>query len=90
MFEQLFYAGNRLGGFKNINRGAWVAQSVEHLTLDFGSGHGLAVCGIEPPVRLHTDGTQSLLLILSFPLCLLLPSSCSLSQNKNFKKRNIK
>ena len=30
-----------------IFRGAWVAQSVERLTLDFGSAHDLAVHGIE-------------------------------------------
>ena len=37
--------------------GAWVAQSVKHLTLDFGSGHDLAVRGIEPR-RLCTDSTE--------------------------------
>ena len=30
--------------FKNhMVRGAWVAQSVKHLTVDFGSGHDLKV-----------------------------------------------
>ena len=29
-------------------RGAWVAQSVEHLTLGFGSGHDFTVRGFEP------------------------------------------
>ena len=28
-----------------IHRGTWVAQSVRHLILDFGSGHGLRVLG---------------------------------------------
>ena len=30
------------------NWGAWVAQSVKHLTLDFGSGHGPGVMGSNP------------------------------------------
>ena len=41
--------------FKNEDRGAWVAQLVEHLTLDFGSDHELTVGGIEPPFRLCAD-----------------------------------
>ena len=32
--------------------GAWVAQSVKHLTLDFGSGHDLLVHEFEPHVLL--------------------------------------
>ena len=36
-------------------RGAWAAQSVEHPTLDFGSGHDLTVRGTEPPIRLGAD-----------------------------------
>ena len=32
--------------------GAWVAQSVKRLTLGFGSGHDLTVCGVEPCVWL--------------------------------------
>ena len=27
---------------------AWVAQLGKHLTLDFGSGHDLTVCGFNP------------------------------------------
>ena len=37
---------------KLLSRGAWMAQSVKHLTLDIGSGHNLMVCGIEPHVGL--------------------------------------
>jgi len=29
-------------------RGAWMAQSVEHPTLDFSSGHDLRVVGLSP------------------------------------------
>ena len=32
-----------------------MAQSIEHLILDFGSGHDLRVHETEPRVRLHTD-----------------------------------
>ena len=32
--------------------GAWVAQSVKGLTPDFGSGHDLTVCDIEPRIGL--------------------------------------
>ena len=32
---------------RSLSRGAWVAQSVRHLTLGFGSGRGLTVPGIE-------------------------------------------
>ena len=39
-------------------QGAWVAQSVKHLTLDFGSSHNLMVCGIEPCVGLCADSME--------------------------------
>ena len=32
--------------------GAWVAQSVKRLTLDFSSGHDLTVSEFEPYIRL--------------------------------------
>ena len=64
--------------------GAWVAQSVEPLTLDLSSGHDLTVCGIKPCVRLCTDSTEpawdSLPPSLSaLPLLMHMPS---LFQNK--------
>ena len=31
-------------------RDTWVTQSIKRLTLDFGSGHDLKVCEIEPLV----------------------------------------
>ena len=31
--------------------GIWVAQSVKHLPLDFGSVHDLTVYGIEPSIK---------------------------------------
>ena len=36
-------------------RGTWVAQLVKHVTLDFGSGHDLMVCGIEPSLWLCSE-----------------------------------
>ena len=58
------------------SRGAWVAQSVKHLTLDLGSGHKLVVRGFEPRVRLCADREG--------PAwdSLLLPHSRAISQNK--------
>ena len=47
-----------------------MAQSVKHLTLDFGSSHDLRGHEIEPRVGLHS---QQGLRILSFPLLLPLP-----------------
>ena len=42
-----------------------MAQSVKRPTLDFGSGHGLKVGGIEPRFRLHVlTVRQSLIGIL--------------------------
>ena len=35
-------------GKKAYCQGAWVAQFVEHLTLDFGSGHDLRVMRLSP------------------------------------------
>ena len=37
---------------------AWVALLVKHLTLDFGSGHDLTVCGVRPRVGLGADSTE--------------------------------
>ena len=42
--------------FKSLKiRGTWVAQLVEHLTLDFSSGLDLSVCGFKPHFRLCAD-----------------------------------
>ena len=39
-------------------RGAWVAQSVERLTLDFGLGHDLEAHKIEPHKGFCTDNVE--------------------------------
>ena len=44
--QNVLYAQNGILFIKL--RGAWVAQLVEHLTLDFGSGHDLRVMGSSP------------------------------------------
>ena len=38
--------------------GAWVASLVEHLTLDFGSGHDPMVHEFKPSVRLCADSAE--------------------------------
>ena len=45
--------------FKEEFRGAWVAQLVERLTLDIGSGHDLMVCGFEPLIGVSAVSTES-------------------------------
>ena len=52
--------------FKRIkHRDAWVAQSVKCPTLDFGSGHDLAVCEFEPLVGLRAGTVESAWVSLS-------------------------
>ena len=41
-----------------VSRGAWVAQSIERLTLNFGLGHDLTVCEIEPCIRFCADSVE--------------------------------
>ena len=60
-------------------QGTWMAQSVEHPTLDFGSGHGLMVCEFEPHVGLCADSGEPAWDSLSAPLLLVRTHSLSLS-----------
>ena len=53
---------------QNSIRGVWVAQLVDSLTLDSGSGHDLTVCGIEPHVGLYADSMEPASDSLSLPL----------------------
>ena len=79
-------------------RGAWVAQTVKHLTLALGSGHDLMVHEFEPFIGLCVGSVEpawdSLSLSLSLSLRLLCLLPLSLSQNKinikNFSKTKIK
>ena len=72
--------------FKVNHRGAWVAQSVKHLSLDFSSGHDLTVRGIKPHVRLCTDSAEPAWNSLSLLLSLPLPHSCSLALSLSLSK----
>ena len=52
-------------------RGACVAELVERLTLDFGSGHDLTVHGFEPRLGLQADSVElawDSVSLLSLPL----------------------
>ena len=64
-----------------------MAQSVEHLSPDLGSGHDLMFCGIEPHVGIHADSTEPAWDSLS-PSFSALPSlhSLPLKINKLLKK----
>ena len=53
------------------SQGAWVAELVKLLTLDFGSGHDLMVC------EFCADSTEPAWVSLSLSLSLLLPFLCS-------------
>ena len=70
------------GGGQRGGGGALVAQSVKRLTLDFGSGHDVTVCGFKPRVGLCAeDGAClgfSLSLSLSLSLCAPPPLTHSL------------
>ena len=66
---------------KEPKRGAWVAQSVKRLTLDFGSGHDLTVRGFKPCMGLCADSAEACLgFSLSLSLCSSPTHSLSLSQ----------
>ena len=66
-----------------------MAQTVKHLTLDFGSGHDITVREFEPHMRLCADGADPALDSVSLSLspsplsvCLSVSLSLSLSVNK--------
>ena len=68
------------GMFKNLGctKGTWVAQMVQRLTLDLGSGHDLTVMTWSS--ESGSTGSVSLLKILSLPLPCSLSLSLSLSK----------
>ena len=59
--------------------GAWVAQSVKRLTLDFSSGYDLTVCEIEPSIELCADGTEPAWNSFSLSLSLYPSPACTFS-----------
>ena len=58
--------------------GAWVAQGVKCLTLDFSSGHDLTVCEFEPCIGLYADRVDPAWDSLSLSLCPSPAHACSL------------
>ena len=60
----------------------WVAQSVEPLTLDFGSGHALLVPEFEPCIGFCADSIEPASDSPTPSLCPSPARSLSLSQNK--------
>ena len=72
---------------KQHSRGAWVAQLVEYVTLDFGSGYDPRVVGCSPTVgsTLSMEPTEnSLSVSLSLSLSLSVSLSLYLSPNHSF------
>ena len=65
---------------------AWVGQSVKRLTLGFGSGHDLTVCGIKPHLRLCADSAEP---AWGSPCPSPLPLSLFLKMNKLKKKFRV-
>ena len=78
---------------KTTFRRAWGAQSLKCLTLDLGSGHDLAVHGVEPTSGSALTAWNLLGILLTCPICpspartLSLSLSLSLKINK-LKKKN--
>ena len=66
-----------------------MAWSVKRLTLDFGSGHDVAVCEIEPHIRLCTGSTEPAWDSLSAPPLLACMSALSLSLSLSFSLSKI-
>ena len=75
---------------KASNRGARVAQSVQRLTPDFGSGQDLTIREIEPCIGLRADSTEPALDSLSFPLSLPLPLPCSCMLSLKINQQTLK
>ena len=67
-------------------QGAWMVQSVEHLTLDFGSGHDLTVCGFEPHIGPWADSAEPAWDSLSPSLSLSAPPPLAPSLSLKIKK----
>ena len=69
-------------------KGHVVAQSVKYWTLDFGSGHDLAVRDFKPCIRLGTDGEEPTWDSLSAPPPFVLSLSFSLSLPLSLSLKN--
>ena len=58
---------------------AWVPGWLSRLSVRFGPGHDLTVCGFEPHIRLCADSAEPASDSLSLPLFLPLSCLCILS-----------
>ena len=67
-----------------------MAQSVEHPTLDFGSGHDLVVSEFKALIGLCAGSAEPAWDILSLPLSLSLPLLCALFLSLKINKINLK
>ena len=67
-----------------------MAQSVKHLTLDFGSGHDLTVPEIEPCIRLCADSSEPAWDSLSLSLSLCPFPTHVVSVKINLRKKKAK
>ena len=65
--------------------GSWVAQLVKRLTLEFGSGHVVAVGGLETPIGLCSESMDPAR-ILSLSLCRHLSCLITVSLSLQIKK----
>ena len=63
---------------KRKMRGAWVAQSVKHLSLNFGSGHDLKALRSNPVIRLLAEEEQIIHVVWSNP-----PPFCATEYGKD-------
>ena len=63
-----------------------MAQSIKHLTPDFGSGHDVTVCEFEPYFRLCSGSVESSWDSLSFPLSALPLLMCAYSFSLSLSK----
>ena len=73
-----------------INGGTWMAKSVEHPTLDFGSGHDLTIPEFELHARLSASSVElPSNLSLSLSLCPSRACALSLQMNKQTSKMCI-
>ena len=62
-----------------MHRSTWMAQLVEQLPLDLGSGHDLTVGGFKPCIRLCAESVEPARDSLSPSLSAPPPLACSLS-----------
>ena len=81
-----YFVGRQNTYSENAYGDMWVAQSLKHLALGFGSGRDLTVPEFKPHIRLCTHSVEPPWNFLS----LALPCSLCLSENKYTLKKKKK